>query len=97
MMAFLQEPGRFFMNDASGSLVAEVTFQSIDNGTAYALDHTFVDPSLRGQGIAGKLVAAVVTLARSEHKTIEPLCTYARHAFATHPEYADVLRPTSRH
>ncbi|MFD1485184.1 GNAT family N-acetyltransferase [Lacticaseibacillus baoqingensis] len=93
-MEFQSEPNRFFQTDDDGKLLAEVTFPDIDNGDAYVIDHTFVDPSLRGQGIAAQLVKAVVDLARQEHKLIEPLCPYAKHAFEVTPEYADVLRPT---
>ncbi|MCI2033075.1 MAG: N-acetyltransferase [Lactobacillus sp.] len=93
-MKFEHETNRFFKNDENGKLLAEVTFPDIDNGDAYVIDHTFVDPSLRGQGIAAELVAAVVAKARAEHKLIEPLCPYAKHAFSVTPEYADVLRPT---
>lgn len=91
-MKFQSEPNRIF-TEQNGKLLAEVTFPNIDEHS-YVIDKTYVDDSLRGQGIAGQLVKAVVELARSEGKTLEPLCTYARHAFDTHPEYADVLRPT---
>ena len=93
-MEFQREPGRFFKTDRDGRLMAEVTFKDIDDGHAWAVDHTFVDESLRGQGIAGQLIETVVAAARKEDKTIEPLCSYAVHAFHNHPEYADVLRPT---
>ena len=93
-MEFQRGPGRFFITDWDGRLMAEVTFQDIDDGHAWAVDHTFVDESLRGQGIAGQLIETVVAAARKEDKTIEPLCSYAVHAFHNHPEYADVLRPT---
>ncbi|WP_461215460.1 GNAT family N-acetyltransferase [Lacticaseibacillus sp. GG6-2] len=92
-MEFSHEPNRIF-KEADGKLLAEVTFPDIDDGKAYVIDHTFVDTSLRGQGIAGQLIQAVVDQARNEGKLLEPLCSYARHAFDTHPEYADVLRPT---
>ena len=91
-MEFQYEPNRIF-NEQNGKLLAEVTFPDIDD-QAYVIDKTYVDESLRGQGVAGQLIKAVVEKARSEGKTLEPLCTYARHAFDTHPEYADVLRPT---
>ncbi|WP_125604306.1 GNAT family N-acetyltransferase [Lapidilactobacillus bayanensis] len=89
-MEFQYEPGRFFKLDDQQNLIAEVTFQTADDKPVYILDHTFVDPSLRGQGIAGQLVAAVVELARTNHQQIIPLCSYARQAFDTKPEYADV-------
>ncbi|KRM71466.1 GNAT family N-acetyltransferase [Lacticaseibacillus brantae] len=91
-MDFEHESGRFFKLDANGQLLAEVTYQSIANNTAYAIDHTFVDPSLRGQGIASQLVKSVVDLARTEGKTIQPLCTFAVHEFETKPEYGDIWR-----
>ncbi|WP_125705121.1 GNAT family N-acetyltransferase [Lacticaseibacillus daqingensis] len=93
-MAFEHEPGRYFMQDDTGKLIAEVTYQPIDEGQAVVIDHTFVDPVLRGQGIAGKLVRAVVDEAREKGLLIEPLCSFARHEFETKPEYHDVLRPT---
>ncbi|QVI36061.1 GNAT family N-acetyltransferase [Lacticaseibacillus chiayiensis] len=92
-MDFQHEPGRIFKTAQDGRLLAELTYQSIDDGKAWAVDHTFVDEGLRGQGIAGQLIEAVVAAARQEGKTIEPLCSYAVHAFHNHPEYADVLRP----
>ncbi|MFD1393506.1 GNAT family N-acetyltransferase [Lacticaseibacillus jixianensis] len=92
-MTFDHEPGRYFLTDEHGKLIAEVTYQEIDDGQNFVIDHTFVDPVLRGQGVAGQLVRAVVDEARTAGKKIEPLCTFARHEFAKRPEYADVLRP----
>ncbi|KRO18057.1 GNAT family N-acetyltransferase [Lacticaseibacillus saniviri] len=94
-MEFLSEPGRFYLENPEHQLLAEITFQSIADDTAYSIDHTFVDESLRGQGIAAQLVDAVVQKARAEHKMIQPLCTYAVHSFETHPEYADIWRKGS--
>ncbi|WP_125767519.1 GNAT family N-acetyltransferase [Lapidilactobacillus wuchangensis] len=89
-MEFDYEPGRFYHLGPDQQLLAEVTFQEASNQTFYALDHTFVDPSLRGQGIARQLVAAVVAKARAEHKQIMPLCTYAKREFEQRADYADV-------
>lgn len=89
-MTFKYEPGRFYQLNEQGQLVAEVTFQVAPDKPVYILDHTFVDPSLRGQGVAGQLVATVVEKARADHKQIMPLCSYARKEFDRKPEYADV-------
>lgn len=89
-MEFQYEPGRFFKLDDQQKLVAEVTFQTATDKPIYILDHTFVDPSLRGQGVAGQLVKAVVDKARADHKQILPLCSYAHKAFEAKHEYADV-------
>lgn len=92
-MEFKHEPSRYYAEDADGKLIAEITYPRIDDGANVAIDHTYVDPSLRGQGVAGKLMKLVIDEARAEGFLIEPLCTYAHSTFERHPEYADVLRP----
>lgn len=92
-MEFEHETGRYFKLDDAGTLIAEVTYQPIDDGKNLVIDHTFVDPVLRGQGVAAQLVRVVVDEARANGQKIEPLCTFARHEFDTKPEYADVWRP----
>lgn len=57
MMEFRKEPGRIFSTDETGKLLAEVTFPERE-GVA-VINHTFVDGSLRGQGVAGQLLRAV--------------------------------------
>lgn len=39
--------------------MAEITFPETEPGI-FTIDHTFVDESLRGQGMAGRLVQAAV-------------------------------------
>jgi len=55
------------------------------------IDHTAVDPSLRGTGAGQALVAAAVAWARDSSRRILPLCPFARSVFERTPEYADVL------
>jgi uncharacterized protein len=55
------------------------------------IDHTEVDPSLRGTGASARLVQAAVEWARKEGVKILPLCPFARHVFDKTPEFADVL------
>ena len=55
------------------------------------IDHTFVDPSLRGQGIAGKLMGKVIEMAREEGYKLVPVCSYAVAYFRRHEEAKDVL------
>ena len=65
VMEFCKEPGRIFATDATGKLLAEVTFPERE-GVA-VINHTFVDGSLRGQGITGQLLRAVAdTLRQSQ-------------------------------
>lgn len=88
-MEFQREPGRIFSLDASGRLIAEVTFPAVD-GVAH-IDHTFVDDALRGQGVAGALLAAAAQQIRSEGYRAKPVCTYAVKWFSEHPEAAELL------
>ena len=83
-MKFSQQPGRIFARDENGKLLAEVTFPERE-GVA-VINHTFVDDSLRGQGIAGQLLQAVADTLRREGRKARPTCSYAVHWFATHPE-----------
>lgn len=50
-MEFQKEPGRIFALGEDGKLLAEITFPTGEDGVA-DINHTFVDESLRGQGVA---------------------------------------------
>ena len=51
---------------------------------------TFVDPSLRGQGIAKRLLDKLADFARENDLKIRPLCSYVVKAFEKSKEYGDV-------
>lgn len=70
---FLTEQGRIYMEDEQGRIVAEITFPEILPGV-YNIDHTFVDNSLRGQGIASKLVQAAVDEIRHRGGEVQATC-----------------------
>lgn len=75
MMEFTKGENRFYKEDEDGNLIAEITYKPIDEKTVDA-DHTFVDPSLRGQGVAEKLVDHLVEEMETEDKKIHPTCPY---------------------
>lgn len=87
-MEFIQETNRFYKNDESGKLLAEITWQKQDN--VLYVDHTFTNPSLRGQGIAGRLVDRVTDFARQEGLMIMPVCPYVVNKFNDDPKYDDI-------
>ncbi len=88
-MEILEGKNRFYVNDASGNQVAEIVY--VPTGDELAIiEHTEVDPSLKGQGVGKKLVAKVVERMRGENRKIIPLCPFAKHEFDTTPEYADI-------
>ena len=65
---------------------AELTWVTRD-GVRHA-NHTFVPPEMRGKGIAGKLVDALIADAREQGFRIAPNCSYVEAAFRRNPEWA---------
>ena len=75
-MEFTKEKGRIYKEDENGKVIAEITFPEEEPGV-FNIDHTFVDDSLRGQGIAGKLMDAAVAEIREAGGDIKATCSYA--------------------
>ena len=82
------ERGRYVIHLPEG-LEAELTYGRRDGGVIVA-DHTFVPPSMRGHGLAEKLVDRLIGDARSEGNTILPLCSYVAAQFRRHSDWADL-------
>lgn len=87
-MEFFTEKDRIYANDTFGKLIAEVTFPTKDGIST--IDHTFVDDSLRGQGIAGELVKLAADKILANGNKIAATCPYAVAWFQRHPEYSIV-------
>lgn len=62
----------------------------VAKGGARVADHTFTPSPLRGQGIAARLVDALIADARAQGFKIVPACPYVETLFARHPEWADL-------
>lgn len=88
-MKFNYSENRIYLNDEAGKTIAEVTFPVVSKDVVN-IDHTFVDDSLRGQGIANALLLAVAQELRKTQKKAFPTCSYAVRWFSTHPEFWDV-------
>lgn len=88
-LKFEYEPGRIYVSDPSGDLLAEVTFPI--SGNVADINHTFVDSSLRGQGVADKLLFAAASQLRSDGRKARATCSYAVKWFEEHPEQSDLL------
>ena len=85
-MDFTYNPNQIALLGEDDKLLAEVTFPEIDKDTVN-IDHTFVDPSLRGQNLADKLMNAVAEQLCAEDKKAVLTCSYAVKWFDKHPEY----------
>ena len=64
----------FFINNEKEEIIAELTYRK--EGNKLYFDHTFVSSSLRGQGIADKLLNAGVEYAEKNGYKIVPVCSY---------------------
>lgn len=69
---------------------ADYEFRQTDQ-SVIDIYHTFVDPALRGKGIAGMLIKSAIEYAKQNSLKIFPSCSYAVEYFRRHPEYSDVL------
>lgn len=74
----------------SGQRVGEMTY-SRTNPSLVVVDHTYVDPTLRGHGLAQQLQDAMVAWARETNTKVIPVCSYVKLQFDRNPAIRDVL------
>ena len=86
-MEFTVERNRIYMQDEQGKLLAEILFPDEGKGSAVVITSTFVDRSLRGQGVADQLMQAVIKELQSQNKMAKAVCSYAVEWFELHPEH----------
>ncbi len=89
-MEFQHENNRIYMEDAKGRIIAEVTFPAVKEQVVN-INHTFVDESLRGQGVAGKLMEEAAAQLRKEGKKAVLTCSYALVWFERNKQYQDII------
>lgn len=81
--------GRFFYTENEKEL-ATMTYVWAGK-EKMIIDHTEVDPVLKGKGVGNQLVAAAVEKARAEGFKILPLCPFAKAVISKNESYQDVL------
>ncbi|OCG09960.1 hypothetical protein A9G13_10680 [Gilliamella sp. wkB178] len=74
-LLYLEASNRFYVSKDNQE-IAEMTFTRIGENKA-TIDHTYIDPNYRGQGIADKLLNLVVKTLQQENREIIPLCSFA--------------------
>lgn len=87
---FTRNENQIALFSDTNELLAEITFPYIDEQTV-DVNHTFVDSSLRGQGIAGKLMEALIEELEARNLKAVPACSYAQNWFDKHPEYSSLI------
>ena len=86
----IMERDRIQYLDDSWNVLAEVTFPVVEPGVV-EINHTFVDESLRGQGVAGQLMHRAVASIAASGYFARPTCSYPVSWFEKHPEHAALL------
>lgn len=61
------------------------------DGHLLTLPHVEADPALRGKGSAGRLMVAVLDLARERGWKVNPICGYVAAFIERHSIYHDLL------
>lgn len=88
VVSIIREEGRFYIGDKQEP-DAFISFKNKE-GVLF-VNSTFVDGSLRGQGIAAKLVKEIIDYAIENNFKIKPVCSYVVKYFEKHNEYNELL------
>lgn len=91
LVTHVEQDGRgSFSIDRDGRRIGLMTYQRSD-ATHVTIDHTEVDPALRGGGVARRLLDAAVAWARQTNTKLTPRCSYVVVQFTRDQSIADVL------
>jgi predicted GNAT family acetyltransferase len=83
--------GRIFSVNENNELLAETTYISKQNGEI-DIDHTYVSPGLRGQGLAGDMMKVVVEFLKENGLKASATCSYANAWLKKHSEtYPNII------
>ena len=74
---FIIEQNRIYLPGKNWNTLAEIAFEKINNNT-YDIYHTFVDESMRWQGIADELVQKAKEYIQWQNCSITASCPYAK-------------------
>ena len=85
-MEFLREDHAIVLRNEQGNMIAEITYKDTKDEDVVDADHTYTANELRGQGIAGKLLDALVEEMTQQGKKILPTCPYVVRKFDEKPE-----------
>jgi predicted GNAT family acetyltransferase len=77
-----------YVYEKDGQTLGEITWTLL--GDVMVMDHTFVSPALRGQGVAKKLLDEAAQFARQKDLKMEAVCSYVVKAFEDSTEYEDI-------
>lgn len=85
----VHNPGASRFETRAGGELSVADYELID-GVMW-VTHTGVPSSLRGQGVAARLVEAALAHARAQGLKVRPSCSYVVSYMRRHPETLDLL------
>lgn len=92
----VEEKHIFFLYSEQEDKMGEIKYIPAADDELYAV-HTEVYTDYEGQGLAAKLLDALVEYARANSKKIVPTCPYVIASFKKYPErYKDVMKRTQK-
>jgi predicted GNAT family acetyltransferase len=77
-----------YVYEKDGQNLGEITWTLL--GDVMVMDHTFVSPTLRGEGVAKNLLDQAAEFAREKGYKMEAVCSYVVTAFEKSSEYDDI-------
>jgi hypothetical protein len=90
-MNWTYEKERVYSTNEEGKIMAEALLK--EKGKEVEIQRVYVDDSLRGQGVAGKIMEVVMAYLRENNKKVIPVCSYAQGWLEKNrEEYQDVLK-----
>ncbi len=90
-MEWRYEQDRIYSVDDNNRLISEVIFRSI-NGKEVSINHVYVVPDKRGQGIASETMKVMAKYLRDENIQATATCSYAN-TWLKHnrKDYSDII------
>lgn len=82
--------GRYEARVEARNGLGKLTYSRL-SPTRIVAEHTVVDNSLRGTGVATALVERLVADARDSGITVVPQCSFIVAQYERHPEWSDVM------
>ena len=89
-MNFIVEENEIYLLDENKNKIAFVKFVC-KNDNLVLVTSTYVSDTLRGQGVAGKLMNELYKLLKRTNKKAELLCSYAISWFEKNDDKQDIL------
>ena len=74
---YVTEENRIYLPDENWKIFAEIDFEKVDEKT-YNISRTFVDDSMRWQGIGSELIEKAITYLTAKWYQVSATCPYAK-------------------